>query len=231
MCFDVQKEDELFHGWNDESVMPSREILPNGKESRYKTGPYGKGKGLDYFVNNAGGIDIIIGGPPCQAYSVAGRVRDENGMKDDYKEKGIRISQYDDKTAVLREKNKNYANYIGGNIKPDIIIYDPETGNYVVFDVKYKDSLNSRYARPDRMQILAYGLMMGCSNVGNIFPTQDGTNNVYYKRNQINSNEARTRYYNQLEVAIDPHWGFEVRRKDDEMKIRIMKYLKRLLTM
>lgn len=28
---------------------------------------------------------IIIGGPPCQAYSVAGRVRDENGMKDDYR--------------------------------------------------------------------------------------------------------------------------------------------------
>lgn len=85
MCFDVQKEDELFHGWSDDSVAPSREILSNGKESRYKTGPYGKGKGLDYFVNNAGGIDIIIGGPPCQAYSVAGRVRDENGMKDDYR--------------------------------------------------------------------------------------------------------------------------------------------------
>lgn len=85
MCFDVQKEEELFHGWNDDSTAPSREILPNGKKSRYKTGPYGKGKGLDYFVNKAGGIDIIIGGPPCQAYSVAGRVRDENGMKDDYR--------------------------------------------------------------------------------------------------------------------------------------------------
>lgn len=85
MCFDVQKEEELFHGWSDESVAPTREILPNGKESRYKTGPYGNGKGLDYFVNNAGGIDIIIGGPPCQAYSVAGRVRDENGMRDDYR--------------------------------------------------------------------------------------------------------------------------------------------------
>ena len=31
------------------------------------------------------GIDVIIGGPPCQAYSVAGRVRDENGMRDDYR--------------------------------------------------------------------------------------------------------------------------------------------------
>ena len=76
MCFD---------GWSDESTAPSSEILPNGKKSRYKTGPYGRGKGLDYFVNDAGGIDIIIGGPPCQAYSVAGRVRDENGMRDDYR--------------------------------------------------------------------------------------------------------------------------------------------------
>lgn len=85
MCFDVQKEEELFGGWKDDAVSPSPELLPNGKKSRYKTGPYGEGKGLDYFVNKANGIDIIIGGPPCQAYSVAGRVRDDNGMKDDYR--------------------------------------------------------------------------------------------------------------------------------------------------
>lgn len=85
MCFDVQREAELFGGWDDDSTTPSSELLPNGKKSRYKTGPYGKGKGLDYFVNRAGGIDVIIGGPPCQAYSIAGRVRDENGMRDDYR--------------------------------------------------------------------------------------------------------------------------------------------------
>ena len=85
MCFDVQREDELFAGWHDDSASPSAELLPNGKKSRYKTGPYGNGKGLDFFVNKAGGIDVIIGGPPCQAYSVAGRVRDEKGMKDDYR--------------------------------------------------------------------------------------------------------------------------------------------------
>lgn len=28
-------------------------------------------------------IDVIIGGPPCQAYSLVGRSRDKNGMKDD----------------------------------------------------------------------------------------------------------------------------------------------------
>ncbi|MDF1550441.1 MAG: DNA (cytosine-5-)-methyltransferase [Bacteroidales bacterium] len=28
-------------------------------------------------------VDLIIGGPPCQAYSLVGRARDENGMKND----------------------------------------------------------------------------------------------------------------------------------------------------
>ena len=30
-------------------------------------------------------VDGIIGGPPCQAYSLAGRIRDPNGMRDDYR--------------------------------------------------------------------------------------------------------------------------------------------------
>ena len=30
-------------------------------------------------------LDLIIGGPPCQAYSVAGRIRDKDGMKNDYR--------------------------------------------------------------------------------------------------------------------------------------------------
>lgn len=85
MCFDIQKEEELFAGWKDDSSGPSPELLPNGKKSRYKTGPYGVGKGLDHFVKAAQGIDIIIGGPPCQAYSIAGRVRDKNGMREDYR--------------------------------------------------------------------------------------------------------------------------------------------------
>ncbi len=30
-------------------------------------------------------VDLIIGGPPCQAYSLVGRARSENGMKDDHR--------------------------------------------------------------------------------------------------------------------------------------------------
>lgn len=63
--FDIQRTDELFNGWNDSE--------------------YGTSEGLDKLVSAEGGIDVIIGGPPCQAYSIAGRVRDENGMRDDYR--------------------------------------------------------------------------------------------------------------------------------------------------
>ena len=30
-------------------------------------------------------VDLVIGGPPCQAYSMAGRAQDPNSMKNDYR--------------------------------------------------------------------------------------------------------------------------------------------------
>lgn len=39
-------------------------------------------KKIDTQVKNET-IDFIIGGPPCQAYSLSGRAADENGMKKD----------------------------------------------------------------------------------------------------------------------------------------------------
>lgn len=64
--FDIQRTDELFNGWKNDDI-------------------YGESAGLDKLVNEGGGLDVIIGGPPCQAYSIAGRVRDEHGMKNDYR--------------------------------------------------------------------------------------------------------------------------------------------------
>ena len=64
--FDIQRTDELFNGWQDDP-------------------DYGSSVGLDKLIEEVDGIDVIIGGPPCQAYSIAGRVRDENGMRDDYR--------------------------------------------------------------------------------------------------------------------------------------------------
>ena len=64
--FDIQRTDELFVGWEDDEN-------------------YGSSEGLDKLVSAGGGLDVIIGGPPCQAYSIAGRIRDEHNMKNDYR--------------------------------------------------------------------------------------------------------------------------------------------------
>jgi DNA (cytosine-5)-methyltransferase 1 len=51
-------------------------------------------------------IDLIIGGPPCQAYSLVGRARDKKGMKDDprnllYKEYAKFLKNYKPKAFVF----------------------------------------------------------------------------------------------------------------------------------
>jgi DNA (cytosine-5)-methyltransferase 1 len=38
---------------------------------------------IDSRLTGKKGVDLIIGGPPCQAYSLVGRARDPNGMKED----------------------------------------------------------------------------------------------------------------------------------------------------
>jgi len=65
ITFDIQRTDELIHGYK--------------KDIRY-----GRHPGLDSLIQGKK-VNLVIGGPPCQAYSMAGRIRDENGMKDDYR--------------------------------------------------------------------------------------------------------------------------------------------------
>ncbi|MFT6002408.1 MAG: DNA (cytosine-5)-methyltransferase 1 [Flavobacteriales bacterium] len=62
--FDIQRTEELIYGFEDSK--------------------FGKSEGLDKIVGDQN-VDLIVGGPPCQAYSIAGRVRDQNGMQDDYR--------------------------------------------------------------------------------------------------------------------------------------------------
>lgn len=63
--FDIQRTDELIHGWKNDDE-------------------FGEGFGLRKLISNKT-VDVISGGPPCQAYSLAGRIRDSKGMKDDYR--------------------------------------------------------------------------------------------------------------------------------------------------
>ena len=63
--FDIQRIDELFNGYKEDLK-------------------FGSFVGLTKLVKNHG-VDIVIGGPPCQAYSLAGRIRDKDGMQNDYR--------------------------------------------------------------------------------------------------------------------------------------------------
>lgn len=57
-------------------------------------------------LNGNESIDLIIGGPPCQAYSLIGRAADKNGMKDDgrnflYEQYGEFLKKYQPKYFVF----------------------------------------------------------------------------------------------------------------------------------
>ncbi len=73
--FDIQKTEELIHGgWSNEL----KKIY--GEEND----PFIIEKGLSGLVGKRK-VDCIIGGPPCQAYSIAGRAQSPTGMKFDYR--------------------------------------------------------------------------------------------------------------------------------------------------
>lgn len=73
--FDIQKTGELINGeWNKKSIENYSKTNDHLLPKKGLKGVIGKRK-----------VDIIIGGPPCQAYSIAGRAQDQFSMKNDYR--------------------------------------------------------------------------------------------------------------------------------------------------
>lgn len=143
--FDIQRTDELFYGWDDEV--------------------YGKSEGLDKLITAENGIDVIIGGPPCQAYSIAGRVRDENGMKDDYRnylfESYLKVvDKYKPKAFVFENVPGILSAQPGDRPIIDIIqeSFD-KAGYYVLSDLKSAIIDFTEYGVPqNRKRIIILGL-------------------------------------------------------------------------
>ncbi len=73
--FDIQKTAELLEGnWNIETIKSYGAFNSELIQKKGLNGILGKRK-----------VDVIIGGPPCQAYSLAGRAQDPHSMKEDYR--------------------------------------------------------------------------------------------------------------------------------------------------
>lgn len=145
--FDMQRENELYNGWENDGVFKSS-------------------KGLDYYVNKSGPIDIIIGGPPCQAYSLAGRVRDENGMKDDYRNYLFEhylnvVNRYRPKVFIFENVPGMLSATPDGRLITDLIKDGFNSIGYDIVDdiKKYAQIDTSEYGVPqNRKRIILIGL-------------------------------------------------------------------------
>lgn len=73
--FDIQRTDELFCGL--------KKTVSNNEFFKTNSNVFIE-KGLDGIIRNQQ-VDIVIGGPPCQAYSIAGRAQDPHSMEYDYR--------------------------------------------------------------------------------------------------------------------------------------------------
>lgn len=99
--FDIQKTNELINGnWNEETKLEYSKTNHIQIEQKGLKGLVGKAK-----------INLIIGGPPCQAYSIAGRAQDKDSMKYDY-----RNYLFESFVKVVNE------------IKPDVFVFENVPG-------------------------------------------------------------------------------------------------------
>lgn len=141
--FDIQRTEELVNGFQDDL--------------------YGDSKGLKHLVSQP--LDLIIGGPPCQAYSIAGRIRDANGMKNDYR--NYLFESYLKVVSYFRPKAFVFENVPGIlSAKPDgTLIVDlihqqfEEAGYAIISDLKQAVIDFSEYGVPQkRTRVIILGL-------------------------------------------------------------------------
>ena len=145
--FDMQRVQELFTGFNDEK--------------------YGSSKGLDAIVGNK--IDVIIGGPPCQAYSQAGRTKDEYGMRYDYRNYLFEyylktVERYSPEMFVFENVPGMLSAMPDGTPIVDLIRYDVEKIGYrIIDDIKVNALIDiSDYGVPqNRKRVILLGIRKG----------------------------------------------------------------------
>lgn len=180
--FDIQREDELFNGWsNDEN--------------------FGSSLGLDHYVKKSNGVDLIIGGPPCQAYSIVGRVRDENGMRNDYRNYLFEhylsvVKRYKPKVFVFenvpgilsaKPNDKKIIEIIEEEFKKSGYVISNKIQKYGVVDA-------SKYGVPQRRKrVILLGVRKDLGSLDSIYDKIDDFYNVIlpkYQQKEVTVGEA-----------------------------------------
>ena len=138
-------------------------------------------------------VDLVIGGPPCQAYSVAGRIRDKNSMKNDYR-------NYLFESFIKIVKNTKPKLFIMENV-PGILSAKPggifiterikkeadSIGYFIPKDLKMCLFDMSEYGVPQkRKRVIIIGVKKTIKNYKII------SNNFYYQMNKYKKNKVST---------------------------------------
>ncbi|HEO6947002.1 TPA: DNA (cytosine-5-)-methyltransferase, partial [Streptococcus agalactiae] len=162
---------------------------------------FGSSLGLDYYVKKSNGVDLIIGGPPCQAYSIAGRVRDENGMRNDYRNYLFEhylsvVKRYKPKVFVF----ENVPGILSAkpNDKKIIEIIEEEfkKSGYVISNkiLKYGVIDASKYGVPQRRKrVILLGVRKDLDSLNSIYDKIDDFYNVIlpkYQQKEVTVGEA-----------------------------------------
>lgn len=159
--FDMQRSQELINGWKSDPA-------------------YGDSGGLQHLIDRADGkIDLIIGGPPCQAYSIAGRVRDENGMRNDY-----RNYLFESYLAIVNTYRPKA--FVFENV-PGLLSAKPGDGSFLIVDRIKQEFLNAGYYLLDDLHkavidMTEYGIPQRRSRIIIL-----GINSDYYSEEEAKS--------------------------------------------
>ena len=145
--FDIQKNGQLFAPFNGDDK-------------------YEAHCGLDFLVEKSQGIDLIIGGPPCQAYSVAGRIKDAQGMQEDYRNFLFEhylaiVNRYEPKAFVFENVPGLLSANVKGNMILDLIKEGFSNIGYdIIEDVKKNALIDvSEYGIPqNRKRVILFGI-------------------------------------------------------------------------
>lgn len=161
--FDIQKTEELIHGdWSSDLL----DIYGKNNSSKVIQ------QGLNGILGDKT-VDVIIGGPPCQAYSLVGRAQDKNSMKGDYRnylfESFVKIVDFYKPKCFVFE---NVPGILSAKPKGELIIYEIisafEKIGYKIRDLEglKKSIFNSHDfgVAQDRKRVIIFGVLQEYSN-------------------------------------------------------------------